>query len=297
MRYDKDTPKEWFESLHDFQEIIQTEAIYDDAFFGVAFIRYRYSKRKKKYIKDFIRLHRKKICLCIAKNPGIIKYDGKKLEEYEKEREEAVYNTFNYQTRSASFRLVKSNGRCINCSLLLSETKRNSYRYCSEECKDEFYTKFDFSYSKQKIWYRDQGICQMCKKSTRYIKETIHKLWWVDEQTKEVECDIVRIVCIEDERSIKFKRTKSNIGRTYYLPYYIDIKEYDDYEVDHIIEISTGKTPKERAKLFLDYDNLQILCVPCHKEKTAKFLSKRFKKELPAPLIKFRRKTIKDFFK
>ena len=51
-----------------------------------------------------------------------------------------------------------------------------------------------------------------------------------------------------------------------------------EYEIDHIKEISTGKDQLEKAELFYDLSNCQLLCVDCHKQKTSRFLSKRFTK-------------------
>lgn len=50
-----------------------------------------------------------------------------------------------------------------------------------------------------------------------------------------------------------------------------------DYHVDHIIEIAKATTNREQAELFFDLNNLQLVCVPCHKEKTVKFLKRRNK--------------------
>lgn len=272
------TPKEWIDNLLDVNEIRESVSYYGDSFYAPCFIRYIYAKRKKYYIEKTIRIHRKKLCLFIAKNPELKIYEGTQLEEYKEKLEELVYKTFEYQTRSVSFRNLNISGRCLNCSLILSETNRNSWRYCSQDCKDEFYLNYQFSYSRDWVWERDKGICQICKKSTRFVVESIHNLWHVNSYTKKVECDIVMISLIEDDRVIKFKRTKSAIGKIYYLPYKITIEEYDVYEIDHIIEVASGKTPKEQVKLFIDYNNLQTVCKPCHKKKTAKFLRKRFKK-------------------
>ncbi|MFZ0891619.1 MAG: HNH endonuclease signature motif containing protein [Thermoplasmata archaeon] len=47
-----------------------------------------------------------------------------------------------------------------------------------------------------------------------------------------------------------------------------------ELEVDHILEIGSGGAP-------LDYDNLQTLCRPCHREKTRKYLRTRPRPKVP----------------
>jgi len=37
-------------------------------------------------------------------------------------------------------------------------------------------------------------------------------------------------------------------------------------EVHHKIPFQTGTTPEEIERLAFDYDNLESLCIPCHKE-------------------------------
>lgn len=52
------------------------------------------------------------------------------------------------------------------------------------------------------------------------------------------------------------------------------IVDPEKWEIDHIVEIATGKTNYEKAILFTDPENMQFLCNACHKKKTAEFLSK-----------------------
>jgi 5-methylcytosine-specific restriction endonuclease McrA len=213
------TPLEWFEALFDLNEITEHEVWYQDYVYAIAFYRYKFRKKKKYWEHENIRLHRKVVCKYIAPDPEISIYEGEKLEQWKKKLAQAVYESFSYQTRSASFRNIKVKGRCLNCSIILSETNRNSWRYCSEKCRDEFYLKYSIDYSRDYVFQRDKGICQDCKEEIK-----------------------------------------------------------GEYDIDHIVEISTGETPEEQVKLFLDYTNMQTLCLPCHRKKTANFLRKRFTK-------------------
>lgn len=290
------TPKEWYEALFDINEIIQTETFYAESFLFVAFVIFKFRKKKKYYEKECIRLHRKKVCQIIAPNPEIKIYEGEQLEDFKKQLQDAVFETFDYQTRSASFRLIKIRGRCLNCSLILSETDRNSYRYCSEDCRDLFYLDYNFKYSRDYVWQRDNRICQICKKSTRYIEENSHDLFYIDETTNKPVTDKIDLMYIEDKRIIKYKKGKNQSGEIFDLPYYIKIREYDSYQIDHIKEVSTGETAKEQVKLFLDYNNMQTVCISCHKKKTGDFLRKKFSKKIQAQIkAKVKVKKIKDF--
>lgn len=64
-------------------------------------------------------------------------------------------------------------------------------------------------------------------------------------------------------------------------------------DIDHIQELLTFETPIEQFKSYFDRKNLQLLCKPCHKRKTALFLKEKFSK----PKIHSENtKPITDFF-
>jgi len=42
-------------------------------------------------------------------------------------------------------------------------------------------------------------------------------------------------------------------------------------EIHHKIPFQTGRTPEKIEVLAFDWDNLQSLCIPCHKEEDKKF--------------------------
>jgi 5-methylcytosine-specific restriction endonuclease McrA len=56
-------------------------------------------------------------------------------------------------------------------------------------------------------------------------------------------------------------------------------EKQNDMEVDHIVEIGsfTGNFDDYIKKMYCGQDNLQALCVSCHKKKTLKFNNARLK--------------------
>lgn len=177
------------------------------------------------------------------------------LDEYHSFMQLYVLSTFTSYSRSFNFNRLPYKERCLNCSksFLYIKDKRKK-RYCSHKCRDTFYYKFPTWVNlRWDIAYRDQLICQICKKKVIYIEEV---------------------------------KSYVKLGVTY-------LQEKEIFDVDHIQEISTFNEGIEQAKAFFDRENLQLVCKPCHKIKTANFLSKRFSKGKSVAIIVQRTKSKK----
>lgn len=186
------------------------------------------------------------------------------LEEYYSIIMIYVLSTFKLYTRAYNFTNLPYKERCLNCSksFLFIKDKRRQ-RYCSNECRENFYSKFPtWENLRWEIAYRDQLFCQLCQKKVIFIKEKVtHQIIGSEkpysEWTKE-----------------DFKEHKI-----------VFVQEEVIFDIDHIKELSTFPDGYEQAKAFFDKTNLQLVCKPCHKIKTANFLSKRFNKHEKPELI------------
>lgn len=138
--------------------------------------------------------------------------------------------------------------------------------WCSQECVDEYLTRSSASAMRSAIFRRDKGVCAACGCDTEKIQRVLSYAataysdlvlpieerawgWW--------QADVFRI----------FSRLGFNRNQTL-------------WEADHILEVSNGG---ESA-----LDNMQTLCVPCHKQKTRKMhadraQARRGQKPLPEP--------------
>jgi 5-methylcytosine-specific restriction endonuclease McrA len=178
-----------------------------------------------------------------------------------------VLSTFNKNGRYINFDKLTPKERCWQCSksFLYIKDQRKKH-YCSPECSRVFYLQYHFPFKKLDILKKAHYRCQKCFKSFIKIKER-----WDTENFQPM-------------------------GK------YIQIKEelYFRYEIDHIRELATATTQLEAGELFLNDNNLQVLCPECHKEKTAIFLNKFFSKpkiiqEITIPIKKNKLKKLMDY--
>ena len=103
--------------------------------------------------------------------------------------------------------------------------------FCSPECFDGFQSRCDPNYNRWLVMSRDRGVCASCGLDTRALEKEIRSSNDAD------------IVCQE-------------IVRRGFDP------DRSFWEMDHIRPVRQGGG-------LCEIDNLQTLCVPCHKQKTA----------------------------
>jgi len=131
---------------------------------------------------------------------------------------------------------------CLNCGAPLPKGRQ---KYCCDDCSYEFFVKHNFSLLKFKIFERDNYTCQRCGYK------------WEPESGEREQFDRYR----KEHNSMLYRINWQTLT--------------DCLQCDHIVPICLGGAE-------FDEDNLQTLCVKCHKEKTAedmKALAEKNRKE------------------
>ena len=131
---------------------------------------------------------------------------------------------------------------CLNCGNPLPKGRR---KYCCDECSYEFFVKHNFTLLKFKIFDRDDYTCQDCGYK-----------WEINKDEKE-----------------QFDRYRKEHSSWLYRITWLTLT--DCLQCDHIVPICLGGAE-------FDEDNLQTLCIECHKKKTAedmKVLAEKNRKE------------------
>ena len=160
------------------------------------------------------------------------------------------------------------NGRNL-CSWCGTEVPKRRINWCSTKCVDEFRLLYDWQYARGQVFKRDKGVCARCgvdtvakRRSCRRPYRDIYtreKQAWDDWYRRE------RVACRRGERRNRPKRRFST--RPGMFPWCAEgwpqHPGRDWWEGDHILERHDGG---DHAP-----ENLQTLCIPCHKAKTAKF--------------------------
>jgi 5-methylcytosine-specific restriction endonuclease McrA len=139
--------------------------------------------------------------------------------------------------------------QCRWCSTEVKPPRRN---WCSQACVDEYKDLNDWGWILQKVFKRDAGVCAECGHDTEQLRrilghafrrEDVHTVSWTRRYIS------ISFVREETERRMGFKPAQSY------------------WECDHILErVRDGTNAME---------NLQTLCVPCHKRKTARLAADR----------------------
>lgn len=107
--------------------------------------------------------------------------------------------------------------------------------FCKQECVDRYLMATDWGHIRARVLERDKGICAQCGCDCLMIYRTFQRVDWQARQ---------------------------------FLKAIWNIRPARDYwEADHIVEVVRGG--------LNDMGNLQTLCIPCHKEKTAKLARER----------------------
>lgn len=141
-------------------------------------------------------------------------------------------------------------GICVWCKGTVSPPKRY---WCSPECIDEWLIRRSSSFLRRKTYERDKGICAVCGINTMFLKEELKRI--------SLECNRFKLILSKSQRysrSSTFNLFKKSIGfgkRTSY------------WDADHIIPVHLGGGE-------CGLENIQTLCIGCHKTKTKMELMK-----------------------
>lgn len=164
-----------------------------------------------------------------------------------KSRSESV--DINYPRRKDA----NGNPLCRWCQKPLSNPRRS---YCDKHCRMEVNIRTSVSSLRYYVHQRDKGICAKCGLDTMKLDRILNH---AQRSCYEIKygigstngCWIVR-----DAPSVNFVLTRLGFNEGMSL-----------WDADHIVEVSAGGDS--------GLDNIQTLCVPCHKAKTKQMHAER----------------------
>lgn len=135
----------------------------------------------------------------------------------------------------------------LRCRLCDGELSGRRTSWCSDECSDAYYILTSSSFLRVKIYARDKGICKKCGLDCEALERRINMM---NNKAKPA----AKTVLFENGFSIR-------IGA------WCDTGSL--WDADHIDPLNEGGS--------WELSNVQTLCSPCHKEKTAEQASRRAK--------------------
>jgi len=131
------------------------------------------------------------------------------------------------------------NGRalCRFCKAVeVSPPKRT---FCSDLCVHEFKIRSQAGYAREQVLQRDRGVCRTCGLDTEKLRQLLYR---------------VKVEKGDDPYNDLLQHYEKTTG------YRFDLQKHF-FEVDHIRPVDWGGGS-------CGLDNLQTLCVSCHKTKT-----------------------------
>jgi 5-methylcytosine-specific restriction enzyme A len=140
---------------------------------------------------------------------------------------------------------------CRWCGSIVTPPRRT---FCSDNCVAAFKEEVDFSHARHQVFARDRGICAACGANTLKIRRILsglhHGFFYEDKKH------------IGNLNAWRWYAEHLRVGRNRAF-------SGDLWDADHIVEVVRGGTNK--------LENLQTLCVSCHKEKTKRLAQERAK--------------------
>lgn len=135
---------------------------------------------------------------------------------------------------------------CAWCETRLPFRKQ---RYCSRECLDEIWIRTNPGHARSKVYDRDQGVCANCGTDTQRFKKLLREWPRVSYHFKSKALDALAeqfaLAGISTRRKIG---SYSRFGHT--------------WEMNHITPVADGGG-------LCGLENLETLCLPCHRKETA----------------------------
>lgn len=135
------------------------------------------------------------------------------------------------------------NGRPL-CRFCGKETEPPKRTFCSDACVHEWKLRSNGGYAREQVFLRDKGVCSACGLDTEELKSLLHK---------------IRVEKGEEAYQGLLDYYRSEMGVN------IDLNRHF-YEVDHIRPVLWGGGS-------CGLDNLQTLCLKCHRLKTNRQMS------------------------
>jgi len=133
--------------------------------------------------------------------------------------------------------LPRQKGRCRNCGGSLPKRARTS---CSRECTEIIKLLTLSGYARWAVKQRDRGVCAICGCDTEKVKRILRHAG--------------------NSWSFRFETQASlGFGRSSHL-----------WEMDHILPVVYGGGAKPAKSADEILNNLRTLCIPCHRQETAR---------------------------
>lgn len=152
---------------------------------------------------------------------------------------------------------------CRWCAKLLTGQKTS---YCSPKCQHEIETRCSWNALRFAIYNRDGGICKKCGINLDDLEEFFK---WYSKIFRKYSTNP------PDSANYDYYHKYGSVVWVQHWPLPRELQQALGYSKDHLYEINHIKGLAEGGDL-LDPENLETLCVPCHKKHTAA-LRKRLK--------------------
>jgi 5-methylcytosine-specific restriction endonuclease McrA len=151
--------------------------------------------------------------------------------------------TMDRAIKKRTFSFEKDGEACGFCKKPLGDGAR--YGYCSDACLHEAKVRNNPGYARQRVWERDQGRCAWCRRDCRRLALDMVSAFY------------------EDPR--EFRRLFDELVAKGFPEH--RLARFSLWDCDHIRQVRRGGGAS-------GLENLQTLCVPCHRRKTRKWSKK-----------------------
>ena len=131
------------------------------------------------------------------------------------------------------------------CRVCRAELPGRQSNFCSDKCTQHYRIVCWPSYARNKVYKRDNGVCASCQLDTEQLKRRVE----------------ARQYKINKERRLKGLLPVNFVSRWESRWGFERGVNYSYWENDHIV-------PVEHGGAVLGLDNMQTLCLRCHREKT-----------------------------
>lgn len=167
------------------------------------------------------------------------------------EAEQYIYDNFRFQRFLSATELrnglQRKSGECTWCGTAI----KRGLKHCSDACRNEVYVRNGRSLRSQ-VHRRDVGVCAKCGIDMQAIQDRFLRLY-----TKSLGA-----YGVQRAYPHSFARLRK-LGRRHNL-----MRENTPYDIDHIKPVVEGGG-------CCGLDNLQTLCIPCHRADTQRLAAKR----------------------
>lgn len=140
------------------------------------------------------------------------------------------------------------NGRAL-CRWCNVEVPENRQTFCSKECVIEWKVRMDKAFLRRMVWKRDRSVCAICATNCDKWRRELRREW--------------KGILALSSPSERQRREK---GFRAAHPYFFQRETF--WDADHVVPVVEGGG---EAGL----DNIQTLCLFCHRKKTSELNSRR----------------------